>query len=500
MTDRPHLNPLVAFAMSFIHEDFLLSTPTARRLYDRYAAPNPILDYHCHLPPRDIAENRQFRNLFEIWLEGDHYKWRAMRANGVAERFITGTADPYSKFRAWAATVPNTLRNPLFHWTHLELKRYFDIDQMLDESSAATIWRQANERLEDAELTSQGILKKFHVRTLCTTDDPVDDLKWHRSLAARGCFARVLPAFRPDKALIVDAPEKFNPWVDALEQAAGVEIASFQDFLEALKARHDFFHAQGCRLSDHGLNRCPAKDCTARTAAAIFARARRGVAASPEEWEAFGSFLMLFFGRLDAAKDWTNQLHLGALRATNTRQLRSIGPDTGFDSIGDEPQAVSLAWFLDRLDSENALPRTIVYNVNPADNYVFASMIGNFQDEREPGKIQYGSGWWFLDQKDGIEWQLQAMSNLGLLSRFIGMITDSRSFMSYPRHEYFRRVLCNLFGRDVENGELPDDDELLGTMIRNICYDNAARYFRFPVVSTPESPAKPAATRARRVK
>ena len=486
--------------MPFIHEDFLLSTRTARRLYDRYAAASPILDYHCHLPPHDIAENRQFRNLFEIWLEGDHYKWRAMRANGVAERFCTGNADPYSKFLAWAATVPRTLRNPLFHWTHLELKRYFGIDRLLDESSAARIWREANERLASPELSAQGILKKFQVRYLCTTDDPVDDLKWHRSLAAVACSTRVLPAFRPDKALLVDSPGAFNRWVDALEQAANREIGTFQSFLEALKARHDFFHAHGCRLSDHGLARCPAAFCSSRSAAAIFKKARRGVAASPSEWEAFASCLMLFFGRLDAEKNWTNQLHLGALRSTNTRRLKQIGPDTGFDSIGDAPQAASLARFLDRLDSENALPRTILYNLNPADNYVFASMIGNFQDEHEPGKVQYGAAWWFLDQKEGIEWQLHALSNLGLLSRFVGMITDSRSFMSYPRHEYFRRVLCNMMGRDVESGELPDDDELLGGMIRNICYENAHRYFRFPDQPGKGSPARPAASRARRIK
>jgi len=486
--------------MPFIHEDFLLSTRTARRLYDRYAASNPIFDYHCHLPPRDIAENRQFRNLFEIWLEGDHYKWRAMRSNGVAERFCTGNADPYAKFLAWAATVPHTLRNPLFHWTHLELKRYFGIDQLLDESSAARIWRQANERLASPELTTQGILKKFQVRYLCTTDDPVDNLQWHQSLAASAGSTRVLPAFRPDKALMVDSPEAFNRWVDALGRAANKDIGTFSSFLGAIQSRHDYFHAQGCRLSDHGLVRCPAESCSQRAAGAVFNKARRGVAASPLEWEAFASYLMLFFGRLDAEKDWTNQLHLGALRGTSTRRLKQIGPDTGFDSIGDSPQAAALARFLDRLDAENALPRTILYNLNPADNYVFASMIGNFQDGREPGKIQYGAAWWFLDQKEGIEWQLHALSNLGLLSRFIGMLTDSRSFMSYPRHEYFRRVLCNLLGRDVENGELPDDDELLGTVIRNICYENAHRYFRFPPAPNQDSPAKPAASRSRRIK
>ena len=466
--------------MSFIHDDFLLQTRTARRLFHHYAAAEPIFDYHCHLSPRDIAENRRFNNLFEIWLEGDHYKWRAMRSNGIAERFCTGNADPFAKFQAWAATVPHTLRNPLFHWTHLELKRYFDIDELLDESSAARVWKRANEKLAGPELTTQGILKKFRVQYVCTTDDPVDDLAFHRVIAASGIETAVLPAFRPDRALSVHQPEAFNPWVAALGAASNKDIASFSDFLDALRTRHDYFHQHGCRLSDHGLNQCYADFCTPKTAAAIFDKVRGGTAATPEEQGRFAAFLMLFFGRLDAEKDWTKQLHLGAQRANNTRAMKELGPDTGFDSIGDFPQAAALAAYLDRLDQENALPRTILYNNNPRDNYVFATMIGNFQSGGIPGKIQFGSGWWFLDQKDGMEWQLNSLSNLGLLSRFVGMITDSRSFMSYPRHEYFRRVLCNLIGRDVENGELPEDDTLLGTMIKNICYKNALQYFRLP--------------------
>ncbi len=462
--------------MKFIGKDFLLTTKAACRLYHQFAEVEPIYDYHCHISPRDIAENRQFNNLFEIWLEGDHYKWRAMRANGVNERFCTGDADPFAKFKAWAATVPHTLRNPLYHWTHLELQRYFGIDELLDEASAARIWKQANEKLAMPEMTTQGILKKFRVTTLCTTDDPTDDLKYHETIAASGIATRVLPAFRPDKALAIHDPARFNEWVDKLAQASNVDVKNLSTFLDALRQRHGEFHAHGCRLSDHGLNQCPANFCSDETAATIFSKARLGQLTTPEEQNQFAAFMMLFFGRLDAEKSWTKQLHLGALRNNNTRLLRKIGPDTGFDSIGDLPQATALAAYLDRLDQENALPRTILYNLNPADNYAFAAMIGNFQDGTIPGKIQLGSGWWFLDQKEAIEWQINALSNLGLLSRFVGMVTDSRSFMSYPRHEYFRRVLCNLIGRDVENGEIPDDDSLLGSMIRNICYSNAANY------------------------
>jgi glucuronate isomerase len=462
--------------MKFIHEDFLLHTRTARRLYHQFAETEPILDYHCHLSPQDIAENRQFKNLFEIWLEGDHYKWRAMRSNGVAERFCTGPADPFAKFQAWAATVPHTLRNPLYHWTHLELKRYFDIEELLDEASAARIWKKANERLASPQLTTQGILKKFDVRILCTTDDPIDDLRYHKALAASDLPTQVLPAFRPDKALRVDQPVPFNEWVQRLAEAADLSIHDLSGFMDALQRRHEYFHSQGCRLSDHGMNQCYSDFCPEKTAAAIFARALKGKAASPEEHAQFAAFMMLFFGQLDAEKSWTKQLHLGALRNNNTRLLQQLGPDTGFDSIGDFPQAAALAVYLDRLDQENALPKTIIYNNNPADNYAFATMLGNFQDGSLPGKIQLGSGWWFLDQKEGIEWQLNALSNLGLLSRFVGMVTDSRSFMSYPRHEYFRRVLCNLIGRDVENGEIPDDEMLLGPMIRNICYTNARQF------------------------
>ena len=467
---------------SFIHEDFLLGNKPARRLYHKFAAAEPIFDYHCHIPPQDIAENRQFKNLFEIWLEGDHYKWRAMRSNGVAEKFVTGKASPEEKFKAWAKTVPHTLRNPLYHWTHLELKRYFGISDLLSEKTAAKIWKQANAKLATPAFTTQGLLKKMKVKVVCTTDDPADNLEHHRAFAKSGHPTKMLPAFRPDKALTVNQPAGFNKWIEQLAAAANVDINSFSAFISALEKRHEYFHSQGCRLSDHGLNHCFADFCHEKVAAGIFDKARKGEPVLPLEHSQFASFMMVFFGHLDAKRGWTKQLHVGALRNNNTRLLTELGPDTGFDSIGDFPQAQTLSAYLNRLDSDNLLPKTVIYNLNPADNYVFAAMIGNFQDGTIPGKIQYGSGWWFLDQKEGMEWQINALSNLGLLSRFIGMITDSRSFMSYPRHEYFRRTLCNLIGRDIKQGLIPDDETLVGPMIKNICYANAKNYMAFPGV------------------
>lgn len=467
--------------MPFIHEDFLLSNAAARRLYHGYAESEPILDYHCHLSPQDIATDRRFANLFEIWLEGDHYKWRAMRANGVPEQLCTGSGSPYEKFLAWAKTVPRTLRNPLYHWTHLELKRYFGIGELLDESTASRIWETANEQLSGGDLTAWGILRRFDVRALCTTDDPVDDLRWHRQLQGSGCPARVLPAFRPDKALNVHTPEAFNTWTDALAQAAGVEIRRFSDFLDALRKRHDFFHQAGCRLSDHGLSVCPSMDGTEAEASAVFERARSGSAADPAGQQRFAGVLMRFFARLDAEKGWTKQLHLGARRNNNSAALAQLGPDTGFDSIGDWPQIDALGAFLDAVEREGGLPRLIVYNLNPADNYALATMTGNFMDGRIAGKIQFGSGWWFLDQKEAIEWQVNALSHCGLLSRFVGMLTDSRSFMSYPRHEYFRRVVANMLGRDMELGLLPDQEQLVGGMLRDICYANAQSFLSLTV-------------------
>jgi len=462
--------------MPFIHDDFLLTTKTASRIYHQFACDEPILDYHCHLPPKDIAENRRFNDLFEIWLEGDHYKWRAMRANGVAERFCTGEASPYEKFLAWAKTVPHTLRNPLYHWTHLELKRYFGIEELLDEASAPGIWDRANQLLASDESRVWGIMKRFRVKAVCTTDDPTDDLAHHRAIASSSLETRVLPTFRPDKVLNVHQPELFNPWVDRLSAVCNKEISRLTDLMDALRQRHDYFHSMGCRLSDHGLNHCYADFCSEKTASAIFEKARAGNPATASEQSQFASCMMILFGRLDAEKGWTKQLHLGASRNNNTRASQQLGPDTGFDSIGDWSQVDALRAYLDRLAQDHALPKVILYNLNPVDNYAFATLIGNFQDGTIPGRMQFGGGWWFLDQKEGMEWQINALSNVGLLSRFVGMLTDSRSFMSYPRHEYFRRVLCNLLGRDIENGEIPDRDDLVGPMIRNICYHNAKNY------------------------
>ncbi|GAC1702599.1 MAG: glucuronate isomerase [Candidatus Acidiferrum sp.] len=462
--------------MTFIHDDFLLQTKTAKYLYHKYAAGQPILDYHCHLPPEDIASNRQFKDLYEIWLEGDHYKWRAMRANGVAERYCTGDAKPYEKFQAWAATVPFCLRNPLYHWTHLEAKRYFGIDELLDEKTAPAFWKRANELLAGEGLRARTILKKFQVRALCTTDDPTSDLKAHARIAASNSETRVYPAFRPDRALEVHLPQRFNEWISQLESAAGVHVAKLVDFLEALKKCHDRFHQFGCRLSDHGLDYCYADFVNEPAAAVIFDKARSSRLVTSLEHSQFASYLMLFFGRLDAEKGWTKQLHLGALRNANTRARSALGDNMGFDSVGDWPQAQLLGSYLDRLEQENALPKMIIYNVNPQDNYVLATMAGNFQDGSVAGKIQFGSAWWFLDQKESMEWQMNALSNAGLLSRFIGMLTDSRSFMSFPRHEYFRRVLCNLLGQDMERGEIPEREDLIGSMIENICFKNAEQY------------------------
>ncbi len=460
---------------SFIHADFLLHTDAARDLYHHFAEGEPIYDYHCHLPPQLILDNHQFADLAEIWLGGDHYKWRAMRANGVQERFCTGDAKPREKFDAWCATVPNTLRNPLYHWSHLELARYFGITDTINPGSADKIWREANAKL--AGMRVHDILSANKVAVICTTDDPADSLDTHVRISRLGLKTRVYPAFRPDKALTVNVPAAFNAWLEKLGGSAGVAVKSFEDYLSALQQRHTAFHAVGGRLSDHGMDDCPAEPCTAGEAKTIFDAARAGRAAPSSDLAKFSSFMMLQFGRWDAKAGWTKQLHLGALRSTNTRLLRQLGPDTGFDSIGDFAQTRALSRYLDTLDSTNELPRTILYNVNPADNYAFATMAGNFQDGSVPGKVQFGSGWWFLDQKEAMEWQLNALSNNGLLSRFVGMLTDSRSFLSYTRHEYFRRTLCNLLGAEMERGELPPDRALVGGMVKNICFANARAYF-----------------------
>jgi len=460
----------------FIHDDFLLQTAAARDLYHAFAQDEPIFDYHCHLSQKLIADNHAFADLSEIWLGGDHYKWRAMRTNGVPERVCTGDASPREKFDAWCAAVPHTLGNPLYHWSHLELKRYFGIDEVINPKTAGAIWKAANAKL--AGMRVHDILAANQVAVICTTDDPADSLADHERIKQLGLKTRVYPTFRPDKALGVNAPAAYNAWLERLGGAAGMPVKTFDDLLAALKKRHDDFHAVGGRLSDHGMEQALAEPCTLAEAKAIFDAARAGRAATPDEWAKFGSFLMLEFGRWDAAKGWTKQLHLGALRNNNTRLLKSLGPDTGFDSIGDFPQARALSRYLDALDSTGELPRTVLYNLNPADNYVFATMIGNFQDGSVAGKMQFGSGWWFLDQKEAMEWQMNALMNLGLLSRFVGMLTDSRSFLSYTRHEYFRRVLCNLLGGMIERGEILADRELVGGMVKNICFANARGYFR----------------------
>ena len=470
----------------FIDDDFLLSSESSRRLYANYAARQPIIDYHCHVPVRDIAENRKFADLTEIWLEGDHYKWRAMRANGVNERFCTSASTPYEKFLAWAKTVPYTLRNPLYHWTHLELVRYFGITELLNEETAPEIWKRANALLAKEEFSAQGILRRFDVRVVCTTDDPTDSLEHHRSLAAQNLPTQVLPAFRPDRAFRIEDPSEFNTWVDKLAAASNVEIKRFRDLLDALRDRHDFFHQHGCRTSDHGLDTCPSDFCGDAEASAIFDKVRSGQSVPSYEAQQFASNVLLYTAQLDAEKGWVKQLHLGALRNANPNGMRTLGRDTGFDSIGDWNHAASLARFLGRLAEENSLPKMVLYNVNPADNYVFATMAGNFQDGSVAGKIQFGSGWWFLDQKEGIEWQLNALSNCGLLSRFVGMLTDSRSLMSYPRHEYFRRVLCNILGKEIDAGLLPRDEKLIGRMVQAISYGNAVDYFDFPKKLTEE--------------
>jgi len=468
-------------AMSFVSDTFLLQTETARRLYRTFAADAPILDFHNHLSPRDIAENRRFRNLTEIWLEGDHYKWRAMRARGVPEEYCSGSASPYEKFLAWARTAPHTLRNPLYHWSHLELLRYFGISELLNESTAPAIWKRANEALSSEDLTAQGILRKFNVVAACTTDDPTDSLEHHVRIRESALQTMVFPAFRPDAAFRTAEPASFGDWTDRLGACANIDIVRLCDFLDALRKRHDVFHEHGCRISDHGLNYCYSEPCGEGEAAETFTKVRSGHGLDSEESAKFAGYMLLFFGQLDAARGWTKQLHLGAYRNSNTRMRETLGPDAGYDSVGDWPQARHLATYFDRLEHENSLPKIIVYNANPADNYLFATLAGSFQQEGIRGKIQFGSGWWFLDQKEGIEWQLNALSNCGLLSGFVGMTSDSRSFLSFPRHEYFRRILCNLLGGEIEAGLIPNDERLVGEMVKDICFANAASFFCLPL-------------------
>lgn len=463
----------------FMDENFLLHTETAQKLYHNHAAKMPIFDYHCHLNPKDIAEDRQFRSITEIWLEGDHYKWRGMRTNGVAEKFCTGDASDWEKFEKWAETVPFALRNPLYHWTHLELQRFFGINELLNPKSARRIYDACNEKLNTKEYSCRNIIRMANVHTICTTDDPVDSLEYHKKIKADGFEVAVLPAWRPDKAMMVEDVDAYNKYIDLLEQVAGIEIKNFPALMEVLESRHSYFHENGCRLSDHGLETAYAENYTEGEIRFIFRKVRGGERLTEEEILKFKSCMLYQFGVMDHSRGWTQQFHIGPQRNNNSRMFRQAGPDTGFDSIGDKPVAAPLAKMLDRLDSDDKLCKTILYNLNPRDNELYATMLGNFQDGSVPGKIQFGSGWWFLDQKDGMEKQMNALSNLGLLSRFVGMLTDSRSFLSYPRHEYFRRTLCNLLGNDVENGEIPADMELLGQMVENISFYNAKNYFNF---------------------
>jgi glucuronate isomerase len=462
---------------SFITDDFLIHTPVGKELFHNYAKDMPIYDYHSHLPQKDIADNRKFNNLFELWLEGDHYKWRAMRTNGVNEKFVTGDADPYDKFLAFAKTVPQCLGNPLYHWTHLELKRLFGIDDLLNEKTAPEIWKIANEKLSANEFRVHGILKHFNVALICTTDDPCADLKDHSRIKELGIGTKVYPTFRPDSALCLLGNEKWKQWISNLEKLENIKISTASDLLSALKARHQFFHDFGARLSDHGLEQAAATPCSDEEAEQLFQHAISGKEFSQVQKDSWSSWLMLHFGRMDAEKGWVKQLHLGALRNNNKKLFQELGADIGCDSIGDFPQARNLSEYLGTLTQSDSLPKTILYNLNPADNYVFATMIGNFQDGSISGKVQFGSGWWFLDQKDGMIWQLKALANLGVLSTFVGMLTDSRSFLSFPRHEYFRRILCNLIGEWVEKGEIPNDMELLSELVQNISFNNAKNYF-----------------------
>ncbi len=461
----------------FMNEDFLLDNPTAVKLYHQCAEEMPIFDYHCHLSPKEIAENKKYRNITELWLGGDHYKWRAIRSNGVEEKYVTGDGDDKEKFLKWAETMPNCIGNPLYHWTHLELRRYFGINELLSPATAESIWERCNALLQQDGFTARNLIKRSNVKVVCTTDDPVDSLEYHKAIAEDKTFdIKVLPAFRPDKGINIDK-EGFIPWLLKLEKVTGSEIASFQDLKAALVSRLEFFHQAGCRISDHGLDPLVFRQGTEEEASTILQKALSGKALSPAEIEVYKTRVLVFLGKQYARLDWVMQLHMGVLRNNNTRLMKELGPDTGFDSIGDWSFASSLSALLDTLDKTDELPKTILYHLNPRENEILGTITGCFQSGKIPGKIQFGSAWWFNDQKDGMEKQMIALANLGLLSRFVGMLTDSRSFLSYTRHEYFRRILCNILGNWVEKGELPNDMALLGQMVRDISYNNAASYF-----------------------
>ena len=465
---------------TFNDSNFLLQTPTAERLYHDHASKMPIIDYHCHLNPEYVANDHRFRNLSEIWLAGDHYKWRAMRTNGVAERFCTGDASDWEKFEKWAETVPYTMRNPLYHWTHLELKTAFGVEKLLSPATAREIYDHCSAMLQQPEYSARGLMTRYNVEVVCTTDDPIDSLEHHIKCKEDGFKCKVLPTWRPDKAMAVESPEAFKTYIDKLSEVSGVAIGSFATLLDALRVRHRFFESVGCRLSDHGIEEFYAEDYTTTEIEAIFDKVYSGNPLTEQEIIKYKSAMLVEFGIMDHESGWTQQFHYGPIRNNNSRMMALLGPDTGFDSIGDFNTAKSMAKFLDRLDSQDKLAKTIIYNINPRDNEMIATMIGNFQDGSIPGKIQFGSGWWFLDQKDGMERQMNSLSLLGLLSRFVGMLTDSRSFLSYPRHEYFRRTLCNLIGNDVEQGLLPASElDFIGKMVEDISYNNAKEYFKF---------------------
>jgi glucuronate isomerase len=463
----------------FLDENFLLQSKTAEKLFHDYAVKMPIIDYHCHLPPDQIAANSSFENITQAWLYGDHYKWRAMRTNGVDEGYCTGNQPDEAKFHKWSETVPYTMRNPLYHWTHLELLRYFEVREVLNPASSKKVYDECTARLRTPEYSIRSLLRKMQVRVICTTDDPVDNLTDHQKIRAENFDIKILPAFRPDKAMQSEDVAVLNKYIDRLEAASDTSIDSFDSYLAALKKRHDYFAENGCTVSDHGLERLYAADYTDAEIEQIFIKIRNQKLLTSEENEKFKSAMLVHFATWDHEKKWVQQFHVGALRNNNSRRLKELGPDTGWDSIGDFSQAQTLSKFLNRLDSKNQLTKTILYNLNPADNALMATMAGNFNDGTIPGKIQFGSGWWFLDQKQGMIEQMNALSNMGLISRFVGMLTDSRSFLSYPRHEYFRRILCNLFGEEIENGELPNDIPWIGKMIEDICYNNAKNYFNW---------------------
>ena len=464
----------------FIHEDFMLTNSYARELYHESAEKMPIIDYHCHLVPKMIAEDHRFKDLTEVWLGGDHYKWRAMRGNGVPEEFITGNRSSYEKFEKWAETVPYTMRNPLYHWTHMELARVFGIYDILNPSTARAIYDECTEKLQSPEYSGQSLMKKFNVKVVCTTDDPADSLEYHKQIAEHPFGVKVLPAWRPDKAMVIEKPQQYREYIEKLGAAAGMEILSYEDLLTALRKRHDFFHSMGCRLSDHGLETFYAEDFTPEEIDRIFRDTLKGKMPSHEEVLKFRSAILLDFARLDWEKGWAQQFHVGAIRDNNTRMFDILGPDTGYDAIHDVPVAAAGHKFLNRLAMEDKLAKTILYNLNPKDNEVLATMAYTFNDGTVPGKIQLGSGWWFLDQEDGMRKQMNALSALGLFSRFVGMLTDSRSFLSYPRHEYFRRILCSVIGEDIEKGKLPKSEmPFIHQMVKDISYNNAARYFNF---------------------